>query len=490
MNNTNNTKQAAWVAIGSLCSFGFAIVSSMILSRYFNKADYGTYKQVMYVYTTLLTVFTLGLPQAFSFFLPRVELSQAKSLIRKITNLFFLLGGIFSSLLFVFSPQIASLLKNPDLTEAIRIFAIVPFFLLPTMGLEGILATFKQTKFLALYNIITNILKLLFVALPVMLKGLGYKEALWGFVLASFITFLLALYFKYMPVRNSGNVRCNTVSYKDIFSFSIPLFTASIWGIIITSTDQFFVSRYFGNEIFADFSNGSLSLPFIGMVTSACSTVLSPVFSRLSHEHVDPYKEIYPLWKSVFEKTAKLVYPLIIYCMVFADVVMIVLYGEKYSVSSGYFRIKLIVDFFSIIVYAPLLINIGEVKKYSNVHLMVAITIVALEYLSVKTIHSPYAISWISAFCQLGKVFALLGIVTKYFGVKLHQLFPLKLIVIIILPSLIILLLERFLIVDVFHLNSFLALVVSFFVYVAVFFCYSILIKIDYVGLIKPLIHK
>ena len=80
MAETNNTEQAAWVGLGSLCSFGFALVSSAILSRYFNKADYGTYKQVMYVYTTLLTVFTLGLPRAFSYFLPRVELCQAKEL--------------------------------------------------------------------------------------------------------------------------------------------------------------------------------------------------------------------------------------------------------------------------------------------------------------------------------------------------------------------------------------------------------------------------
>ena len=58
MSNNSNTVQAFWIALGSLFSFGFAIVSSMILSRYFPKEDYGTYKQVLYVYTTLLTVFT------------------------------------------------------------------------------------------------------------------------------------------------------------------------------------------------------------------------------------------------------------------------------------------------------------------------------------------------------------------------------------------------------------------------------------------------
>ena len=88
MAKTNNTRQAAWIAIGSLFSFGFTMVSSMILSRYFSKEDYGTYKQVLYVYHTLLTVFTLGLPKAYSYFLPRVGNLQAKHLISKLTTIF------------------------------------------------------------------------------------------------------------------------------------------------------------------------------------------------------------------------------------------------------------------------------------------------------------------------------------------------------------------------------------------------------------------
>ena len=477
------------MAIGSLCSFGFSIVSSMILSRYFNKADYGTYKQVIYVYNTLLTIFTLGLPKAFSYFLPRVELGQSKSLIRKISILFFLLGGVFSLLLFVFAPQIAIFLKNPDLTKALRVFAIVPFLMLPTMGLDGILATFKQTKFLAFYNILTNVFKLLCVALPVMIWDLGYIEALWGFVAASFVSFVLALYLKYYPVRKQANEKC-LVSYKEIFKFSIPLLTASIWGIIISSADQFFISRYFGKEIFADFSNGSMELPFVGMIVGACATVLSPVFSRMSHEKVDPKKEIYPLWMSVFEKTAKLIYPLVIYCLVFADVVMVVLYGQKYEISSNYFRIKLITNFFTLIAYGPLIISIGKVKYYSNVHMFTALIVVGLELLSVITIHSPYAISWISMLCQVGKIFALLFIVARFFDVKFYQLFPLRLFCQIIIPSILLLMLERYVLMNLLQLNEWLVLLFSFTLYVVLFFCYSLLVKMDYLELIKPIFSK
>ena len=489
MTNTNNTKHAAWVAVGRLCSFAFSIVSSMILSRYFNKADYGTYKQVMYVYNTLLMVFTLGLPKAFSFFLPRVELSQSKNLINKITRLFFLLGAIFSLLLFVFAPQIATFLKNPDLTKALRVFAIVPFLLLPTMGLDGILATYKQTKFLALYNILTNVFKLICVALPVMLWDLGYIEALFGFVVASFITFLLAIYLKYYPVKDQAYEKC-PITYKDIFKFSIPLLTASLWGMILASVDQLFISRYFGNEVFAEFSNGWLSLPFIGMITGATATVLSPIFSRMSHEKVDPMKDIYPLWMSVFNKSAKLIYPLVLYCLFFADIVMAVMYGQQYAISGYYFQIKLITEFFAIIIFAPLIINIGEVKYYSHVHMITAIIVVALEFLSVKTINSPFSICWISSLCQIGKVFAFLWLVANYFGIKIYQLFPIKPILQILIPSIVLLLLERWILIDLFQLKAIFVLPISFAAYVAIFFVYSLLMKMDYLDIIKPLINN
>ena len=193
MPQTNNTKQAAWVAVGSLCSYSITLVSSMILSRYFNKADYGTYKQVMYVYHALLTVFTLGLPRAFSYFLPRVPNEQAKSLINKLTKLFFYLGLAFSLLLFFGSPLIARLLNNPELNGALKIFAIVPTLLLPTLGLDGIMATYRKTKFLALYKTATSLLTLLCVALPVMIFDLGYMDAIKGFIVGSTIQCVLAL---------------------------------------------------------------------------------------------------------------------------------------------------------------------------------------------------------------------------------------------------------------------------------------------------------
>lgn len=101
LGQTSNSKQAAWVAIGSFFSFIVSIISSMILSRFFDKGDYGTYKQVMYVYSTLLAVFTLGLPKAYAYFLPKYATNYSRDIISKVTKIFFILGAAFSLFLFV-----------------------------------------------------------------------------------------------------------------------------------------------------------------------------------------------------------------------------------------------------------------------------------------------------------------------------------------------------------------------------------------------------
>ena len=488
--NTNNTKQAAWIAIGGLFSFGFSIVSSMILSRYFDKADYGTYKQVIYVYGAMLTVFTLGLPKAYSYFLPRVDRDQAKSLINKLTRLFFLLGSVFTIVLFFGAGVIADIMNNPDLKGAIRLFSLVPLFTLPTMGLEGILATYRKTQFLTFYTVLTKTFNLLSVALPVMFFGLGYMAAIGGFVISSAINCVLALLLKFYPVRDAGKDYC-PITIKEIFSFSLPLLYASLWGMLITHCDQFFISRYFGNVVFAEFSNGSMELPFVGMILSACSAVLSPIFSRMSHEHVDPQKEVFPLWKSVFQKTAKLTYPLVVYCWFFADAIMVFLYGGKYEVSHIYFRIKLITYFFTLIMYGPLLINIGKVKFYSRVHMFTAIAVIVLEYISVITINSPYAISVVSVLCQFGKVVALLWGVSTYFGMRIYQLFPVGLILKIIIPSSLFLYGEHLLFEHYIHINnSLLIVIISFVVYAVAYYLYSLVAKLDYYSIVKPLLKK
>lgn len=476
--------------VGRFSAFLFAIVSSMILSRYFDKADYGTYKQIMYTYSSLLTVFTLGVPKAYSYFLPRVNNSEAKDVIGKINYILLISGVMMSAVIFLCADLIAIFLKNDSLGLPLKWFSLVPLFMLPTMGLEEILATYKKTKILAFYNISTKVFMLICVTIPVIFFRGGVKEAIIGFTIASFISFVLAMALKTFPIKNEIKNK-SSLNYRDIFNYSIPIMFSGIWGVLILSSDQFFISRYFGTEVFADFSNGSLQLPFVGMIISAASIVLAPLYSKLAFENSEESKkDIIRIWKSVFEKTIKLIYPLVVFFFCFADIIMIVLYGEKYENSGDYFKIKLIVNFFTLISYGPLILSIGGHKFYHNVHMYGAFILIVLEYCSVKYIESPLAIVWISVICQIGRIFTMLNFIANFLRCRIIDLFPYKLMANLLLPAFIILYGIKFILIQFFELNNIVFLSLSFILYAMFLGGWIYYKRIDYYSVFRPLIKK
>lgn len=487
--NTSNITQAFWVGMGSLSSFALGILSAAILSRYFDKAEYGTYRQILYVYNTLLIIFTAGLPKVFAYFLPRFSLSQGKDIVRKISKILFLGGMIFSIFLFAFSGIIANILKNPELEIGLKYFSPIPMFLLPTLGIEGIFSTYKKTIYIAIYNVTSRILMLLFIVLPVILFNGTYLYAIYGWMIVSVITFIIAYYFKNIPFQKINSEKAG-LKLKDIFKYSLPLVAASIAGISIKAADQFFISRYYGAEVFAEFANGFIQLPFVGMITGATSIVLMPTFSKMIHDKVDKNK-ITQLWQSALLKSAVLIYPMVIFFIFNAQTFVILLYSELYINSAIYFQIAMVVNFFNIIVFAPLLFSFGETKFYFQLHFIFAIVTWVGEYLIVLTINTPVAIAVFSIIVSILLVLVAMNKVTSLLDVSFLKLFPLKHFSIIILHSLIIMILIQ--ICNKMFLSSVdktAVMILNGISFAILILATSRFFKIDYLNTIRPLINN
>ena len=486
--NKNNTLQAFWVASGSFASFAFAIISAAILSRYLSKHEYGTYRQVMYVYSSLLVIFTLGLPRAYSYFLPRIPKEEAYSLVRKLTTLFFYLGGIFSLILFFGAEYIADYLNNADLELSIKYFAIAPIFILPRLGLEGIFATYHLTHKNAIFTVVSRIFSLICVVIPVLLYKSEVNVAIIGFVISTFINAIIALYLQRIPFRGIEGVK-SKIRYKEIFAFSIPLMAASIWSIITKSSDQFFLSRYFGTNEFAEFANGAMELPFVQMITSATSVVLLPAFSRLAKQS-DNSSEVLTLWKNASLKSSKIIYPLVTYCWIYADVIMLFLYGDKYLNSGIYFRIFLTINFFVFVPYAPVMLAMGATKYYARVHMISAILVIGLEFIVVKFFPSPFLIAGTSIFVRFVTIALMLQVIKKIFKKSIKDLLPFKYLAAIFAISTFAGSLSYIILMFIQIDNLLLKLIVSFFSFSLFYYLLSYLFNIQYKEILGPVLRK
>jgi len=487
LNNNTNKRQALWVGIGSLSSFTMAIVSAVILSRFLDKESYGTYRQVLYVYSTLLVVFSAGLPNVFSYFLPRFSLNEGKYIVWKITKILFLTGFLFSLILYYLADFLSIILNNLELSPVLKLFSPIPLLMLPALGIEGVFATYKKAKFIAFYNIITRVIVLLGIVLPVIFYQRSVYSALYGWFFAALISLIIALFFKKIPFKGIKNKKAK-ITYKEILLYSIPIAIASFWGVVIKSADQFYISRFFGTEAFAVFSNGFIELPFVSMVTLAASTVLMPLFSKMIHNKART-EDVINLWKSAILKSAIIIYPIVIFFIINATSVVVLLYSENYVESVLFFRIAMFINFFNVILFAPLIFAFGKTKYYSNVHMVFAILTWLFGYLVILIFDSPIGIALLSVFLRILKVIVFLHFSSKILKVNIRFFFPIKKILLIITHSSVIgffvSLLSDFLLGN---LNLFFNLLFNCAVYFTVLIFTGNMIKVNYIGLIASFV--
>ncbi len=481
MDSSSNTGQVMWVAIGQFCAYAIAIVSPMILSRFFDKTDYGTYKQVMFVYSTLLTVFSLGLPRAYSYFIPRVSLAESKDVTNKITRLFILLGLFFSLFLYFFSYPIACVLNNPDLALALKWFSPTPLFLLPVMGLEGILASYKKTQLYAIFTIATKFFTLLCMVIPVILFKGNYIDAIKGFVIASLLTFILYLYLKGLPVK-IVSLEKTQITYRQILTFSIPLFLSSLWIMITQSTNQFFISRYYGVEEFAVFSNGWMEFPLTTMVINSVAIVLLPVFSGMVQNRK---QDIATTWTNAIKKTVKTIYPMTIFCVVFSSLIMTCLYGKQYNRSASYFIIKSLEAFFAVIPFYPVMIALGKTKIYSYIHMTMAILFIPIGFAVVKLNGTPMLLEIIYILLSISKIIAQFIVICREMSLSFKEAIPFNEVGRVFIASVVSSFLPLFFVLRYNVLNEFYLLFIALIIYVIIFYVLCWILKITYRDLVS-----
>lgn len=483
-----NIVQAFWLGFGKLSSFALAFISAAILSRFLTKEDYGTYKQVMYIYASFSLIFAAGLPETLTYFLPKLTKSEGKHLVNQFEIAFVLLGLIFSVSLYFGSPVIAAILNNPALEEALKIYAPVPLLLLPTFTIESIYMCEQKSYYQAMYTVFSRIMILGCITLPVIFYKASYLVALQGLVISSFCMLIVAIILIYRPYRGYLPEK-SKLHIRDVVYYAIPLLSADFSLMLFNSADQFFISRYFGEVVFAEFANGFIQFPLATMVSGAVLTVLIPLFSKVNT--TKGFESAIKSWQSSIKKTCLFLYPLLTFCLFFATEVVVFIYGKDYANSAIYFRIILVSNFINIYPFLPILLALKKLKVYSSFYFLSAISIWVSEAIAIYTLPSPVIIAWVSITNTILLVIAFY-IYIKY---KLHiTVFTGKILLFlckVIIHSAMILIIIRWAVFPwVESYPPLIILITTFTIFYLLLVLSSRLFKIDYLTVIAPLFYS
>ncbi len=486
--DNSRTAQALWLALANALSLCMTLVISAILSRYMTAVEYGTYRQVVYIYSTLLMIFSFGLPGAYSYFLARVPVEEGQAVIRKLGVLFWGLSSVFSVTLFTGASRIAELLGNPLLTDNLKYFAITPLLLMQVLGVERVLTVYGRARVVLVYVLLSRAFSVLCSVIPVIVFNTGVPGAVIGLVLASFGSFLVGMRLLSLPFKNVTRGRTD-LTIADILRFSMPVFSSSLYGFVIGSASQFFVSRYFGVEEFAMFANGYKELPVAGIMIGAVSGILLPEFSRMTKDGSGSGQYLV-LWKNVVLKSASVIYPFTVYCCIFAPEIMGVLYGTAYREVAGLFRIVTIVNLVRIVPYGPIMFALGKGKIFANAHLVTAVLLLWLDFLCVTFFPSLSAIAIIATATTVFCLVVLMVSTARLLNTGLSGLMPWKSMSKILFVSVFSCFLGSCAVNLTGVTRDFPVLLSGFLISVVVYLPLSYIAGINYVRLLKPLVSS
>ena len=170
------------------------------------------------------------------------------------------------------------------------------------------------------------------------------------------------------------------------------------------------------------------------MIIGAAAGVLLPEFSRMSVEGADGGQFV-RLWQAAVLKSSAIIYPLSVFCCVFAPEIICLLYGEGYREAAGLFRIVTLVNLARIMPYAPVLFALGRGKAFARAHLVTALLIVGLELWCVMVFPSLWAIAAIATGCTFFCLFLLMTTTARVLGTSLAGLMPWRMLTIVLLVS-------------------------------------------------------
>jgi O-antigen/teichoic acid export membrane protein len=217
---------------------GYVIHAGM--ARILGPSVYGTFGVVISLVTILNLILTSGIPRAVSRYIA-IDNQRSygiKKTAEKIVLVFSL--AVFSGY-FLSSKLIASMMNDLELASLMRISAfIIPFyafFSLNTSFLNGLREYGKEAR----AKLISQIAKVFSVFLFVLL-GFSIKGALFGYILAPFVGFLVAKHY-FKPPNNGRKFSSNL-----LLRFALPLIVYSVVFSVILSLDLFFVKRIIGGE--------------------------------------------------------------------------------------------------------------------------------------------------------------------------------------------------------------------------------------------------
>jgi O-antigen/teichoic acid export membrane protein len=329
--NESVVKPALLLMSGRTLAFAATFFIPVVLARIFDPAQFGTYKQLFLVHSTLYCIAQLGMASSLYYFLPRAPHEAG----RYVANSMWFLGTAgFAAfgLVTVASPKLAQWMSNNALAAYLPWIGLYLFLMMLSTALEIVLISRSRYFWASASYAISDLARAAAFILPVLVFR-QLRWLLWGAIAMAFVRVVVTLFYFRREFR--GRFTPDRVLLKSQLAYAVPFAAAVLVETLQASLPQYAVSYLFDPATFAIFAVGCLQIPLVDFAAAPTSDVM---MVKMQERLAEGRKlAVLKIWHDTTWKLALLFFPLFAFCMVAAREIIVFLFTARYAASAPIF---------------------------------------------------------------------------------------------------------------------------------------------------------
>ncbi len=312
---------------GRTFAFAATFFIPVILARIFDPAQFGTYKQLFLVFTSVYLIAQLGMATSLYYFLPRTPQHSGRYTLNALVFLM-VTGAVCLGGLIVLAPQVARWLSNPALAAYVGWIGLYTFLMMISSALEIVMISRKRFTVASATYAVSDLGRAAAIILAVLIfRDIG--SLLKGAVFVAFVRAIATIVFFRREFR--GEFRPDVALLRQQLGYALPFAAAVVVEILQSSVPQYVVAGMFDPATFAIFAVGCLSIPLVDVTASpTCDVMMVAMQEKLA---AGWKRVVLEIWHDTTSKLALCFFPLALFAILGAREIIILLFTSKYVAS-------------------------------------------------------------------------------------------------------------------------------------------------------------
>jgi O-antigen/teichoic acid export membrane protein/transposase-like protein len=356
-------ERAAWLTGANLLAFALSFLTPLVIVRVFDRAEFGTYKQLFQILTTFMTALYLQVPMSAYYFMPR-EPNKRLQVAMNIILFYVVMGGLTALIFAAYPTWITYIFHNPALNEYIPLLGVALTLWLIATNVEIFPLALGDVRTASRFIVLAQISKSLVMISAALMFG-SLRAVLWGSIIQGAIQCAFMLCYIHYRI-GSLKVRLDRLFdwslLRKQLSNSLPYGGGATAQSLQVDLHNYFVSHYFSAASFAVYANGCFQVPLVSLLQSSFRDALTPEVARL--EASGDYRAIIQAWLNAMRRLSFVILPACALLFVVRRELIVTLFTEAYADSASIFAVYLIVVMTQMVLTSSIMRSIADFRYF------------------------------------------------------------------------------------------------------------------------------